>query len=218
MTERWRSIHANGRWMTPAFPEEIKRRYELESMISAEFIRDGELAEVFETLQHTALLLNLHHACDTAVNGALFRDAMGYAQAVLAFHAQHDDYTDRVSECLGRGMTAFLAATYRLPGLYEHPCLAVSTDKLAACLDKSKDIIRMLPTEVQIWLVLVRHMSMRESSADLSLSDKSEEAPMGGMAWTELRRQAKQVMWFDAIHDDLGERAWKHIQAITDNN
>lgn len=190
----------------PIFPSQIKLRCRSEGILQPDFFQNEELSAVFHTLQCTVVLLNKHYDEKTPINGALLKDAMGFVHSNL-FRLE-GQLTDRLSECLRLAMTAFLATTFRLPGLYEHPCSRSLAIELLQSFSASQDLVTALPDTMQTWLTLVCLMSTGPV-------DEQYVRAMSGLGaryrlpWDQVRQQARRVMWIDSLHDDLGRKSFE---------
>ena len=179
-------------------------------MLCVDGLVDSELAIVFHNLQCAAILLNKHYCDRTPIDGRLLRESLGFIHSSLI--ELEDRFKDKLSECLHLGMMAFLATTFRLPGLYEQPYCKNLTNKLQLSYNATKVSIPDLPKTIDNWLMLVCLISTDNLGDSIELASWRATL-ICGLSWNEMRSQLKRVMWIDVFHNDLGRRAFEVLMA-----
>lgn len=168
---------------------------------------DPNLATVFTHLQHTAILLNMHHRSKTPVNGALIRQCLGFVHSSLLDLELR--LTDNLSKRVHVGIMTLLATTFRLPGSDEqHYCKSLAK-KMLVLYSASSPLLRTQHGILDIWLMLMGQICIGPSVQHPAMSWRLSEICQSG--WDETRRQLKRVLWIDAFHDDIGKRAFETL-------
>lgn len=124
VTKLWTPIYDGSVWKGPVFPAEVTNLYHSQGMLCVDRLVDrlvdSKLAAVFHNLQYTTILLNQHYYNETPIEGIFLQECLGFVHSSLI--ELEGQLQNKLSECLRLGMMAFFATTFRLPGLYEHPC------------------------------------------------------------------------------------------------
>lgn len=180
-----------------------------QSILCIDELVDSNLAAVFHSLQYITSLLNKHYYSQTPIDGKFLRESLGFVHSALV--QLEGQLKNILSECLRLGMMSFLATTFRLPGLYEHPCCRVLDKKLQLSYAAAKASCPDLQERIDDWLVLVCLMSTKNIDESHSNWASWKAIAVREQLWDETRRKLKQVMWIDAIHDDLGRTAFEAL-------
>lgn len=206
VTELWTPIYDGSIWKAPVFPAEITNLRHSQHMLRIDGLVNSDLAAVVRNIQYTTILLNRHYYEQTPIDGVLLQECLGFVHSILT--KLEGRLEDELSECLRLGMMVFFATTFRLPGLYEHPCCKSLASRLQLSYAATKVAIPNLHATIDIWLMLVCLISTDDMD-ELYIWASWEALAKRGLSWSETRRELKQVMWVDAFHDDLGKRAFE---------
>lgn len=176
-------------------------------MLCVDGLVDPNLATVFTHLQHTALLLDMHHHSKTPVNGVLIRQCLGFVHfSIIDLEFR---LVDSISRCLHAAMMAFLATTFRLPGSGEqHYCKSLA-EKMKVLYNAAKPLLQDQHGILDIWLMLMGQICVGSGLQYQGVSWSLSEVSQSG--WDETRRQLKRVMWIDTFHDDIGRKAFETL-------
>jgi hypothetical protein len=187
------------------------RIYETQRMINVDhFDGPAALAVVFRTVQYLSILLNDHFYRQIPVDGSLLRECLQYIQSsLITFKGR---LQPGLPECFRIGIMVLLARTFRLPGLYEHPCCADMSLQLQFSYAAAKAATPDLPPALEIWLLFVCLVSADSPEGD-HLRAFSASKNAADLSWAEVRRHLKQVVWMDTFHDDLGKKRHEALLA-----
>ncbi|KAH8698534.1 hypothetical protein BGW36DRAFT_406490, partial [Talaromyces proteolyticus] len=220
VTKLWTPIYNGSVWKDPVMPVGVTKLYYSRNMVCVDGLVDSNLAVVFHTLQHTAILLNKHYHNQTAVNGVFLQESLSFVHSSLI--ELDGQLTDVLSECIRLGMMALFAATFRLPGLYEHPCCKALANELHLSYAAARGSTSDVPETIDIWLMLVSLISV-DNMDSLYVWESWKVLATRGLSWDGIRGHLQRVMWIDAFHDDLGRRAvdrfrkYLEISNVSDN-
>ncbi|KAF5650648.1 hypothetical protein F25303_4305 [Fusarium sp. NRRL 25303] len=113
-----------------------------------------------------------------------------------------------VSEALRLGMLAFLSTLSRSPAQKSH--LPMFTSQLEECyLAMTQEQDSYMP--LLIWLMLMGCISTIDTSSWISPMWRSSVQP--NLSWEAMRKMVGELPWIQMIHDEPGERCYRHLQA-----
>lgn len=176
-------------------------------MLCIDGLVDPNLATVFTHLQHTAILLNMHHHSKTPVNGALIRQCLGFVHSSII--DLDSRLVDNVSKCLHVGMMVFLATTFRLPGSHEHYYCKSLAEKIKVLYNAARPLLQDQHGILDVWLMLMGQICLDSGVQHQGVSWSLSEVSQSG--WDETRRRLQRVMWIDTFHDDIGRKAFEKL-------
>jgi hypothetical protein len=208
LTKHWIPIYDGSVWKGPVIPAELTDIYHLQGMLCADGAFDSDLVAVFHSLQYTTILFNKHYYEQTPIDGTLLQECLGFVHSSLI--KLDGQLEDKLSECLRLGMMAFFATTFRLPGLYEHPCCKSLANQLQLSYAAVKALTPDFQETIDTWLMLVCLIT-NDNINELHIWPSWKAIAIRGPSWNKIREKLKQVMWIDAFHDDLGRRAFEAL-------
>ncbi|KAJ3463436.1 hypothetical protein MRS44_008222 [Fusarium solani] len=207
VTELWAPIYGGIVWEPPIFPIEVVNIHKSRNMLCIDGLVDPNLATVFTHLQHTAILLNMHHYSKTPVNGPLIRQCLGFVHSSIIDLKSR--LVDSISKCLHVGMMAFLATTFRLPGSDEqHYCKSLA-EKIKVLYNAARPLLQDQHGILDVWLMLMGQICLDSGVQHQGVSWSLSEVSQSG--WDETRRRLQRVMWIDTFHDDIGRKAFEKL-------
>lgn len=209
MTKLWTPIYDGSVGnVPPVFPAVVTTLHQSQGMLCADGLVDSALTAVFHNLQYTTILFNRHYYNDTPIDGIFLHECLRFVHSSLI--DLEGQLRNKLSECIRLGMMVLFATTFRLPGLYEHPCCKSLANELRLSYAAAKVSIPELQETIDMWLMFVCLISTDDID-ELSGWASWNAVVIRGLSWDETRRQLKQVMWIDAIHDELGKKAFEAL-------
>lgn len=127
--------------------------------------------------------------------------------------------SDRPSEGLRLGMLALLTQPFAFPwtrtaypflaGQIRDLCLEVDAESLLASVDL-RAFVR--------WLLVVSAVSVMDAEAERErwMEDKWREAAVDIVAWEDIRKELKEFVWIQSLHDCAGKKVvyrWNSARA-----
>lgn len=206
MTELWTPLNDTCISKQPVFPTIVENAYSPQNFICVNGLVDRDLATTFKNFQYISILFNMHYNNKVPVSGALFKECIGYMQSSLLKLIGHR--MCKTSQCIHLGLMVLFAATFRIPGLYKHPCCTSLAKKLLGSYVSLEGSHHSLTEEVKLWLTFTCLISM-EANDELALPATWRMTFVCSSTWHEVRQQLKRVFWIDTFHDDLGTRAYE---------
>lgn len=197
--------------IAPNFSEQVLLTYGARAMLQPDFIPDGRLVHVFHALQCTTIVLDTHEFGAPSINGVLLSQAMGFVQSELL--ELRTQVRDGLSSLILLSLLAFHATTFRLPGLYEHPCCSVLAGSLLEAFSANERGIQMLPETMRIWLILIGALTAKGDEARIAAWRRYCTQAVSEGPWETIRQEARKVMWIDSIHNEVGKAALSMLQA-----
>ncbi|EWG55367.1 hypothetical protein FVEG_13378 [Fusarium verticillioides 7600] len=117
-----------------------------------------------------------------------------------------------VSEALRLGMLAFLSTLSRSPTRKAHlPIFASQLEECCLAMKQEQDPHKPL----LIWLMLMGCISTIDTSGWIS-SAWSSSVPTD-LSWEAVQKVVVEIPWIHMIHDEPGERNYRHLQARRDD-
>lgn len=113
-----------------------------------------------------------------------------------------------VSEALRLGMLAFLSTLSRSPAQKSHlPIFASQLEECYLAMEQEQD--SHIP--LLIWLMLMGCISTINTSSWISSIWRS--SVQRNLSWEAVRKMVCEFPWIQMIHDEPGERCYRHLQA-----
>ncbi|KAH6655158.1 hypothetical protein BKA67DRAFT_559633 [Truncatella angustata] len=209
-TKLWTPLYNASIWKVPIFTAEVANSHRLEGMLCVDGLVEADVAHVFRNLQYTTILFNKHYYEKTPMEGRFIRQCLGNIHSTIV--ELEGRLTTEISKCLRLGMMAFLATTFRLPGLCEQRyCKSLANElqvSYAACIASIPDVDK----RIEIWLLLMLLLSVSDTDKP-QIWASWKATSVNKPSWIEIRNSLKQVMWIDSFHDDLGRKAVEALKA-----
>ncbi|CAH0003384.1 unnamed protein product [Clonostachys byssicola] len=205
VTQQWTSLYDSSIWKEPIFTTQLTDMNYPHEKVSVNGLVDSRLELVFRTLQKTTLLFNEHFYSNERIEGRFAQQCLGFVHSQLL--ELDGCLTDGFSETLRLGMMAFLATTFRIPGLGVQRAYRGTFEKLQLSLSSDKAWTAQTHEKISIWIIIVR-IIFTESRDTLQVPALWIETAVHKRPWEEIRCGLKEVMWIDSLHDKPGKRAY----------
>ena len=190
----------------PTFIDAIDNSSGPQSYMFSESTVDSNLTTTLTVFFRISWRFNMHSEGKECLEGYMIHHSMSYMQsALLELRHQH---LNNVSSCIYWGLLTLVAATFRLPGVYRHPCCTVLNELVEGSMVKLDGTAFTLPRETKYWLAIIYIISTG-TVPRIILADSIAE--LRKLSWEELRQHLRQVFWISAFHDDLGQIAHEKI-------
>jgi hypothetical protein len=205
VTQQWTSLYDSSIWKEPIFINQLTDMNCPHEKVSVTGLVDSRLEPVFRTLQETTLLFNKHFYRNERIEGRFAQQCLGFVPSQLL--ELDGCFIDGFSETLRLGMMAFLATTFRIPGLGVQRAYRGTFEKLQLSLSSDKPGTPHLHEKISIWIMIVRVM-FTESRDGLQVPALWRKTVVHKRSWEEIRCCLKEVMWVDSLHDNPGKGAY----------
>lgn len=186
----------------------VTTAYKSQDFIFMDDFVDSELAKTFRKFQYISILFNTNYHDRMPVDEALFHGCINFMQSSLSrLKSRHGCLASR---SIYLGMAVLFATTFRIPGVYTHPCcstLAVAIHASCVSLERSA---HNLPESVILWLMFTCLMST-DSMPEVNIPTSWTRSLVSRLPWEEVCQQLKRVYWIDSFHDDLGRKAYETL-------
>jgi hypothetical protein len=174
-------------------------------------VMDPDLVTIFRSLRHITILFNKCSYNKTPMDGKTVQKCMAFIHSgLLKLEGQLED---TLSECLRLGMMAFLATTFRVPGLKVQNDCASFGDKLRKSYAVTKATNIYLHKTVDIWLIIICLILTSEKD-EHGLYEFWESIAAHRISWDDTRKCLKAFLWIDSFHDDLGRNAFTMLNRV----
>lgn len=207
-TELWTPTFGTSYSEQLAFLDTVAITYNSEDCICIDGFVDQELATAFKNFQHISILFNTHYHDGVPVDESLFHECIAYMQSSLS--RLNSRQGCQASRCIYLGMAVLFATTFRIPGVYTHPCCATLADAIYTSCMFVEGSAHSLQESVILWLTFACLMSTNDMS-EVGIPASWRRSLVRRPAWQEVRQQLKQVYWIDSFHDDLGRKAYETL-------
>lgn len=207
-TELWAPTFDTSYSEQLVFPNMVALTYKSQNSICIDAFVDPELATTFKQFQYISILFNTHYHDRMPVDESLFHECIAFMQSSLS--RLNSWQGCQASRCIYLGMAVLFATTFRIPGVYTHPCCATLADAINSSCISLEGSVHNLPESVILWLTFACLMSTNDMS-EVGIPASWRRSLVRRPTWQEVRQQLKQVYWIDSFHDDLGRKAYETL-------
>lgn len=202
ITNQWVPISSLRTEKPPAFIEALDNSSWSPCSTTTESIVNIDLNATLKMFYRISRNFDMHFESKQVLNSPMIHHSMSYMQSAL-LELRHQRL-DNVSNCVYLGLLTLVAATFRLPGVYQHPCCTILNELVEASIVKLDSAVLTLPREMKYWLVTIFAISTT-TFPNIIFGHSITE--LRKLSWEEVRQHLRQVFWISAFHDDLGQMA-----------
>ncbi len=172
---------------------------------------DTRLAIVFADLQYFARLINRTIDSRRRMQGTEYQNAICSIQhRLLALQGALDAKLD---ECLRLAALAFLSTMFALrpPGNGKRAAsFPYLENRFFECCRALESTATPQARQLMLWLLAIGAISI--CGAEEQWLCERWRADVSGLAWPEARRRLQEILWIDAIYDELGKSVFEKME------